>query len=337
MNAPPTLPSAVDPARTKVTGQVKHTAGLVGCRFSPDGSAIFASSQDNSIVRWSLDLKTKTVLEGHKSWVRAIAFAGDLLLTADWAGRIIAWPWKDAAPKERWSIAAHRGWCRALAVSPDGKILASCGNDLLVRLWSLPDGKPLATLSGHQCHVYNVAFHPGGKALASADLKGNVKEWAVPGGAEKRTFDATKVLHKYDTGFGADHGGVRSMAFDATGGLLACAGITNVTNAFAGIGNPVVVLFDWATGKQKALLRPKAAFNGTAWGVVFHPQGFILGVAGGNNGQLYSWVGADPLSKTMLALPNNARDLSLHPDGKQVVIPFDNGFVRIYEMASARP
>src|SRR5262249_45040856 len=151
------------------------------------------------------------------------------------------------------------------AVSPDGKTLASCGNDLLVKLWSLPDGKPLATLEGHESHVYNVAFHPGGKALASADLKGNVKEWALPDGAEKRTLDATKVLHKYDNTFGADHGGVRSMTFDASGGLLACAGITNVSNAFAGIGNPVVVLFDWATGKQKALLRPKAAFNGTAW------------------------------------------------------------------------
>ena len=335
MTAPPTSPDRIDPAKTKLAAQAQHAAGLIGCRFSPDGKAVFASSQDSAVIRWSPDLKSKTVLAGHKSWVRAIAFAGDLMLTADWAGRIIARPWRDIAPKERWSVQAHRGWCRALAVSPDGKTLASCGNDHRVRLWSLPDGKPTATLEGHESHVYNVAFHPGGKALASADLMGLVKEWTLPGGAAKRTLDA-RILHKYDKTFGADIGGVRSMAFDGEGKRLACAGITNVSNAFAGIGNPLVVQFDWESGKQ-ALLKPKKAFQGTAWGVAFHPQGFVLGVGGGNGGALWSWGAGDTAARTTLALPGNARDLSLHPGGRLLAIPFDNGFVRLYAMAPAKP
>ncbi|MBY0232509.1 MAG: hypothetical protein K2W96_24790 [Gemmataceae bacterium] len=321
----------VDPAKTKLLAQAKHGSPLIGCRWSPDGAAVAASAQDNSVLLWSADLKAKTVLGGHKSWVRAISFAGDLLLTADWTGRIIARTWR-GTPGERWSVAAHKGWCRALALSPDGKTLASCGNDHLVKLWSLPDGKHLSTLEGHESHTYNVAFHPSGKALASADLKGNVKHWALPDGTEKRTLDA-KILHKYDAGFGADIGGVRSMAFDAAGKRLACAGITNVTNAFAGIGNPLIVLLDWETGKP-SLLRPRAAFNGTMWGTTFHPSGFVLGAAGGNGGVLWSWEGADLLSKTTTPLPGNARDLSLHPDGRRLAIPFNDGSVRVYEMAT---
>ena len=141
-----------------------------------------------------------------------------------------------------------------------------------------------------------------------------------------------KVLHKYDASFAADIGGVRSMAFNKDGSLLACAGITNVSNAFAGVGNPLVVLFDWKTGKQKLLLRPKATFQGTAWGVAFHPLGFLLGAGGGSGGALWAWKTTEPLASYTLALPSNARDLALHPDHRRLAVPFFDGFLRVYDM-----
>src|SRR5207245_1607150 len=79
---------------------------------------------------------------------------------------------------------------------------------------------------------------------------------------------------KYDPTFMADHGGLRGMAFSADGKLLAGCGITDVSNAFAGVGKPLVVLFDWQAGKR-TLLRPKEDFTGTAWGMIFHPSGFL--------------------------------------------------------------
>jgi WD40 repeat protein len=323
----------IDPAQTHLLAQYKHTSPFVGCRFDPSGTFVFAGAQDNAIVRWHLGTGKKTVLAGHKSWVRALAFAAKekLLFSSDWAGRLLAWPLDADAPKPRHNLVAHKGWARALAVSPDGKTLASCGNDRLVKLWSIPDLKLKRTLEGHESHVYNVAFHPDGRSLASGDLKGVVKEWDLGKGAAKRNLDA-KVLYKYDPNFMADHGGVRSMAFSRDGGLLACAGITNVSNAFAGIGNPLVVLFDWKTGKHKQLLRPRVNFIGTAWGVVCHPAGFILGVGGGNGGVLWSWNPAQPLSSYALGLPNNARDLDLHSDRRRLAIAFFDSTVRIYDM-----
>src|SRR5262249_21718641 len=174
-----------------------------------------------------------------------------------------------------------------------------------VKLWSIPDGKQLRDLAGHTCHVYNVAFHPDGKWLVSADLKGGVKVWDLGKGVVAREMDA-KVLHKYDRSFAADHGGVRRLAFSADGGLLACAGITEVTNAFAGVGKPLVVLFDWKSGKQKALLRPKINFMGTAWGVCFHPGGWVLGVGGGNGGGRGGGRPGRASAARTLAPPTNA-------------------------------
>jgi WD40 repeat protein len=338
MTAAPT--PKIDPAKTHLLKEYKHDSPLLGCRFDPSGQFVFAGSQDNSVVRWRLDSGKKTLLTGHKSWIRALAFAGSshaergsqaLLFSGDYAGCIRIWPADADQPRPDRILEAHRGWVRALAVSPDGKMLASCGNDRLVKLWSIPDGKLLHELAGHGCHVYNVAFHPDGKHLISADLKGIVKVWEVDKGETERELDA-KILYKYDPSFRADIGGVRSMAFSPDGSLLACAGITDVSNAFAGVGNPLIVLFDFKSGKQKQLLRPKTPFQGTAWGTVIHPSDVIAGVGGGNGGMLWFWKADKAQDFFSLKLPNNARDLDLHSDGKRLAVAFFDGAVRTYDM-----
>jgi WD40 repeat protein len=326
----------VDPAQTRLVQELKHTSPLLGCRFDPTGQYVFAGAQDNAVLRWHLAGGKKTVLAGHKSWVRGLAFApkDKLVFSADYAGRVLAWPAEADTPAPQRTLEAHKGWVRALAVSPDGKLLASCGNDNMVRLWSLPPGAtggPVRELAGHACHVYNVGFHPGGRHLVSADLKGVVKVWDLTKGTVERELDA-KVLHKYDTSFLADIGGVRGMAFSADGSLLACAGITEVTNAFAGVGKPLVVLFDWAGGKQKQLLRPRENFQGTAWGVAFHPAGSLAGAGGGNGGALWFWRPDQPQAFFTVKLAANARDLDLHPDGRRLAVACADGAVRVYDM-----
>jgi WD40 repeat protein len=325
----------LDPAKTHLVREFKQPSPLIGCRIDPSGRFIFAGAQDNGIHRWELATGKKTVLVGHKSWVRGLAFSscGNRLFSGDYAGRILSWSMDAEKPTPLSSLDAHHGWVRAVAVSGDGKTLASAGNDNLVKLWSCPEGKLLRVLEGHACHVYNVAFHPQGKELVSADLKGIVKQWNVTNGAAIRDLDAA-VLYKYDAGFRADIGGIRSMAFSADGSLLACAGITNVSNAFAGVGGPMVVLFEWATGKRKQLLIPKEHFQGTAWGVAIHPARLIIGVGGGSGGALWFWKPEQQQAFFTLKLPTNARDLSLHPDGKQLAIAFADGAVRIYRMTA---
>ncbi len=336
MTTPAPTPK-IDPAKTHLLKEYKHDSPLLGCRFDPSGQFVFAGAQDNSIVRWHLDSGKKTLLTGHKSWVRALAFAGpQILYSADYSGRILAWLAGATEPMPAYVLEAHRGWVRALAVSPDGKMLASCGNDHLVKLWSIPFGKLIRELPGHACHVYNVVFHPDGKHLISADLKGVVKVWDVAASRERerpeeRELDA-KILYKYDPSFLADIGGVRSMVCSSDGTLLACAGITNVSNAFAGVGNPLIVLFDYESGKQKQQLRPKTPFQGTAWGVVIHSAGFIAGVGGGNGGMLWFWKPDNAQDFFNVKLPNNARDLDLHPDGRSLAVAFFDGAVRTYSL-----
>jgi WD40 repeat protein len=323
----------VDPTRTRMVQELRHNSPFLGCRFDPSGRFVFAGAQDNTIQRFELSGGQRVALEGHRSWVRALAFQGRdrKLFSGDYAGRLLVWSLDAATPTPERTIEAHRGWVRAIAVSPNGQQFATCGNDNLVKIWSFPACEVLRELAGHQWHVYSVAYHPTGTHLVSADLHGNVKDWDLADGREVRALDAS-VLFRYDPTFRADHGGVRSMAFSRDGSLLACAGITDVSNAFAGIGRPAVVLFNWQSGQRQQLLRPQANFQGTAWGVDFHHSGFIAGTGAGNGGALWFWNPDQSPSFHTIALPNNARDLHIHPDGRRLAIPFFDNTIRIYDM-----
>ncbi len=330
IHGPPAPPPTMDPLQTHQAQELKHNSPLLGCRFDPAGMFIFAGAQDNSIQRWALADGKKTTLAAHQSWVRALTFQGKTLFSGDYAGKILAWDFATETPTPIRTIDAHDGWVRAVTVSPDGKLLASCGNDNLVKLWTL-DGKLVRSLPGHSRHVYNVAFHPDGQQMASCDLLGSVKHWEVGTGKLVRDLDAG-VLHKYDTTFRASIGGARSMMFNKDGTQLALAGITNVSNAFAGVGNPVVVLFDWVSAKRQFLLQPAQAFQGTMWGVVQHPTGFWIGAGGGSGGALWFWKGDADKAFHTVKLPNNGRDISLHPNGIRLAVPHADGAIRFYDM-----
>jgi WD40 repeat protein len=321
-----------EPEKTHVAKEYTHKSPLIACRFDARGRYVFASAEDSTVRRWDLATGTAAALAGHESWVFAIASdpTGDSIVTGGGDGQLIWWPATTEKPEPMRRVAAHRGWVRAVAISPDGSIVASSGNDRMIRLWSFADGKPLLELPGHEKPVYRLLFSPNGRTLISADLSGRVIEWDHRPGKEARRLDASK-LYKYNAaGQGVDYGGVRDLALSCDGKYLACGGLIEATNPLGAVNNPAVLVFDWASGTESRLLRPRENVLGLVWGLRYHPSGFLIAASGGNaGGRLWFWRPEQTNEFFKLNLPNTARDMDLHPDGLRIATAHHDGKVRV--------
>lgn len=328
-----------DPMALYEFNAFKHDRPVISVRVEPSGQFLVAGAHDNILQKWDLSLGTKQNLPGHRTWIRGMNFHADgqLMLSADYTGKVIWWNPTEAEPKPQREIQAHKGYCRAVAISPDKSLVATCGNDNMVRIWSAADGQLIKELPGHERHVYNVMFDPTGKALISGDLMGVVKHWEVGTWNLVRDLDC-KVLTKFDPTFVADCGGIRGIDFSPDGKTLAVCGISEVSNAFAGIGKPTVVTFDVATGNRLKVMLPKENFDGTCWGVRFDPTGeFLVGVGGGGSGGMWFWKPTEDKSFHFVKLPSVGYDLSWHPDGLRLAVAFYDNQTRLYDLGPKPP
>ncbi len=333
---------SLQPEQTKLDGEHKHDRPLTNCVWDPQGKYVFFGAEDNAVHRLELANGQFIKFQAHDSWIRAIGVTpnGQQLFTGGYDGRLAAWAVDAPEPKPQAIVDAHQGWIRALAISPNGEQVATCGNDRLIKLWNTRDLSQVRELKGHDSHVYNVGYTKDGSQLVSCDLHGGVKVWNLAPAAandpsavvESKEVIKAEALTKYDTTFRAQIGGARGLTFDEAGSTLALAGITNVTNAFAGIGELTVVLVDWQQGKTKLQLECKDKQRGTVWGVAYHRDGYWIGASGGSGGFLVFWKGDAAEEVFKMKLKTEARGLSLSPDGSKVAVAHADAYLRIYNL-----
>ena len=326
----------IDFRSTHIRQEWKHTAPLLGCAVDPTGRFVCASSMDQTIQRWDLSEDQHTALGGHDSWLRAIGFSvdGRHTFTGGYDGRLCIHDSESDSPEPKRQIEAHDGWIRRLAVHPTGHLIATGGNDLVVKLWDAESGKAVRTLSGHEKHVYSLLFHPNGKLLLTGDLAGVVKIWNVESGQLVRTIDA-KGLYLYHKGQKVDYGGVRCMSLSPDGNELACGGLHKGTNPFAGVQEPLVLVFDWESGKQLRTHEATGITRGIAWRLSHNPDGTIVGASGGGTGGfLLFWQGEKKTEVHKVKLPNTILDMAPHPNGIDIVTAHHDGRIRISRMAA---
>ena len=313
---------SLDVKQAWLGGEIKHPRQLYRAQFSPDARFIAAVGQDKLVHVWELEGEKHHTLSGHKTWSMALTFhpKAKQLFTADYHGVIHCWNFETSG-KPRWTIPkADTDNVRTLTVTPDGKYLISAGDDGVIKVWNASNGKPIAQLKGHEECIFSLAISPDGKHLVSGDLYGSVRQWKIGSWKQTRELDA-KLLHTRLENFIADVGGARSLAFNKNGKLLAVGGMKEAkSNAFCP-GKPIVLIFDWASGKQKTELTIQGKSDGPFNALHFLEDDTLSGHTEvlHSDSELTFWKTDTP--DPLHSIKNgSAYDLSLHPDGRQLLV-----------------
>jgi WD40 repeat protein len=107
-------------------------------------------------------------LEGHSSWVCAVAVTRDgrraISASDDWT--LIVWDLETG--RQLRTLRGHKGSVTAVAITADGRRAVSASYDKTLKVWDLETGRELRTLQGHTCPVQGVAVIADGRVISTA-------------------------------------------------------------------------------------------------------------------------------------------------------------------------
>jgi serine/threonine-protein kinase len=232
----PAVDSCLGSARQPFSGQIPatrvallkgHQGWVTALAFSPDRHVLASGGVDGAVRLWSFSqsrLGDQVLPRAHRGEVNVLAFAPDGRTLASGGGGmdgwIVLWDLSAGRAQEKGVLAENQGAVEALAFAPDSRLLASGGTDGTVRLWDLtgPQPRDAAMVQAHTNALKAVAISFDGQLLATGGQDGDVGLWTC---GKLSAWSRAKRGFKEKARLRLDGGHVRTLAFAATGPLLA--------------------------------------------------------------------------------------------------------------------
>ncbi len=226
----------------------EHGDAVGSISLSADGSRLVTGTRDGVARIWDVSRELSRVPVELDSVLNAIAVAPDGTVAAGAEDNRVTLVRGGAKLP---ALRAHRGRVFAVAFSPDGTHLVSAGEDAQAYVWRVGESKPrYALVHDDAADTYSVAFSADGSRLATGDSAGVLRLWTLDGRLVRTLAGEGRALETIAFGPRGDvvvggfangalrvwtaagdllvrrqaPGSVRSIAFDASGAVLAVGG-----------------------------------------------------------------------------------------------------------------
>ena len=168
-----------------------HSAGVLDCALSADGTLAVSAGKDNTITLWEIETgiqRFSLAEEQSEVWGCAISGDGSCLAYCTGDGFVTLVAVQSEARQAHWP--AHlSGGVVDCALSRDGSVVVTASKDRTLKVWDMPGGSERFTLIGHQRTVTDCDISADGSVIVSASNDGTLRVWDVQTGRER--FNAT--------------------------------------------------------------------------------------------------------------------------------------------------
>ena len=280
--------------------------------FSPDGTKIVSSSDDNKIIIWKVSDGSKIrTLTGHASGsgnargVLSVGFSpdGTKIVSGAWDNKIIIWKVSDGS--EIRTLTGHTGRVSSVGFSPDGTKIVSGSDDDTVKLWKVSDGSEIRTLTAVSM-VLSVGFSPDGTKIVSGYDDNKIKLWKVSDGSEIRTLTGHTER-------------VSSVGFSPDG-----------TKIVSGANDNKIIIWKVSDGSK---IRTLTGHTNWVLSVGFSPDGTKI-VSGDWDNTVKLWKVSDGSEiRTLTGHTERVSSVGFSPDGMKIVsgAGYGDGSIKIWE------
>ncbi|XP_020709446.2 U3 small nucleolar RNA-interacting protein 2 isoform X2 [Athalia rosae] len=155
--------------------------------LSSDGKFAYSGSKDGTVVKWSLNERSKLkVIKGKRKGTEGIKYVRCLALSTD--GKFLAVGDSGSKDIKIYSgndlthiknFQGHRGVVSGLVFRRDTYMLYSASEDRSVKVWNLDDMAYVESMFGHQNGITSIDALSRERAITSGGFDGTIRVWKI--------------------------------------------------------------------------------------------------------------------------------------------------------------
>lgn len=299
-----------------------HTAGVLDCAISADGTTTVSVDKDNTVIVWHTntgEAKFRIEPYGADVWTCAVNAAGSRVVLGSVDGQVTLVDPAGESITNAWP--AHNTAIVSCCVSADGSVVVTASKDKTLKVWQAGSGRLRWVLAGHERTVTRCDISADGRTVVSAANDGVVKIWDAATGQQRHSFTIGSVDSGIDRlTFYSQRDINFSCAISADGALVAAASSAGALNL-------------WQVGSGQLKFSVVADKRGV-YGCALSADGHRV-VAALSTGVLKVFDADGALQLTLDDHTRIVNACSISGDGRHIVSASDDKTVKVWDGDSA--